>query len=256
MGASSMGAAQPIRGLFASDISRNIEEVIKVDQRDEEIIRDEIRRVRRHGLHPQAVHGDPRRVRRDAQPAPRGDRHLGLRVLRLRQVAASPSCSATRSRTSPSLGIPAGKRFAEHVGDAGLSVLLDQDRRAIPTHAVIFDVATDRGIRSGNQTLTEITYRLFLESLGYARDLDVSELEIELEAEGRLEDFEAAYRKHLRAGVVRRARRERRSPSSRRAGSCTSSTPRRTRSAESWAIVQPGQGGRHAPGCWRSGPRS
>ena len=42
MGASSMGAAQPIRSLFASDISRNIEEVIKVDQRDEEIIRDEI----------------------------------------------------------------------------------------------------------------------------------------------------------------------------------------------------------------------
>ena len=42
MGASSMGAEQSIRSLFASDIGRNIEEVIKVDQRDEEIIRDEI----------------------------------------------------------------------------------------------------------------------------------------------------------------------------------------------------------------------
>ena len=53
----------------------------------------------------------------------------------------------------------------------------------IPTHAVIFDVSTDRGIRSGNQTITEIMYRLFLQSLGYARDLDLSELEITLEAD-------------------------------------------------------------------------
>ena len=50
---------------------------------------------------------------------------------------------------------------------------------------MIFDVSTDRGIRSGNQTLTEIMYRLFLQSLGYAKDLDLSELEIALEAEGR-----------------------------------------------------------------------
>jgi hypothetical protein len=47
---------------------------------------------------------------------------------------------------------------------------------------VIFDVSTDRGIRSGSQTtITEIMYRLFLQSLGYARDLDLSELEITLE---------------------------------------------------------------------------
>src|SRR2546430_5519889 len=48
-------------------------------------------------------------------------------------------------------------------------------------HAVIFDVSTDRGIRSGNQSLTEIMYGLFLQSLGYAKDLDLSELEIGLE---------------------------------------------------------------------------
>src|SRR5262249_54403971 len=58
---------------------------------------------------------------------------------------------------------------------------------------VIFDVSTDRGIRSGNQTLTEIMYGLFLQSLGYAKDLDLSELEIALEAEGRLAEFEKLY---------------------------------------------------------------
>ena len=39
----------------------------------------------------------------------------------------------------------------------------------IPTRAVIFDVSTDRGIRTGNQMLTEILYRQFLDALGYAR---------------------------------------------------------------------------------------
>jgi hypothetical protein len=63
----------------------------------------------------------------------------------------------------------------------------------IPTHTVIFDVSTDRGIRSGNQMLSQIMYRLFLASLGYADDLDLSELEITLEQQGDLERFKAAY---------------------------------------------------------------
>src|SRR3979490_1317802 len=63
--------------------------------------------------------------------------------------------------------------------------------RRFPTHAVIFDVSTDRGIRSGNQTLTEIMYGLFLQSLGYAKDLDLSELEIALEEKRELERFES-----------------------------------------------------------------
>ena len=63
-------------------------------------------------------------------------------------------------------------------------MLLKAIAEKIPTHAVIFDVSTDRGIRSGNQTLTEIMYGLFLQSLGYAKDLDLSELEIALEERG------------------------------------------------------------------------
>jgi hypothetical protein len=63
-------------------------------------------------------------------------------------------------------------------------VLLKQITEHIPTDAVIFDVSTDRGIKSGNQTLTEIMYRLFLKSLGYAEDLDLAELEITLEQKG------------------------------------------------------------------------
>ena len=73
-------------------------------------------------------------------------------------------------------------------------MLLANIAERIPTEAVIFDVSSDRGIRSGNQSLTEIAYRMFLQQLGYARDLDLAELEIILEGEGRLEAFEQKYR--------------------------------------------------------------
>jgi hypothetical protein len=63
-------------------------------------------------------------------------------------------------------GIPAGDRFAQRAGDSKLQVLLKAINEQIPTHAVIFDVSTDRGIRSGNQSLTEIMYGLFLTYLG------------------------------------------------------------------------------------------
>src|SRR5262249_54014626 len=93
------------------------------------------------------------------------------------------------------VGEGAGERFAQRAGDKNLSVLHKTINEKIPTHAVIFDVSTDRGIRSGNQTLTEIMYGLFLQSLGYAKDLDLSELEVTLEEKGQLKRFEDEYRR-------------------------------------------------------------
>ena len=101
-------------------------------------------------------------------------------------------------------GEPAAERFAQRAGDKKLQVLLKAINEKIPTHAVIFDVSTDRGIRSGNQTLTEIMYGLFLQSLGYAKDLDFSELEIALEAERRLREFEDDLPNTIRKRLERR----------------------------------------------------
>ena len=45
-------------------------------------------------------------------------------------------------------------------------------------------------------------YRLFLESLGYAKDFDLAELEIALEAEGRFEEFTATFEATLAPGIT------------------------------------------------------
>lgn len=190
-----MTANQPIKTLFANkNIHRRIEEVIKVDQTDEEIIRGEIDEyvvtdaIR---LHYTAIY----EAYRETPNKP----HDGIAVWVSGFFGSGKSSFAKMLGLSIANRVIAGEsaaeRFAQCTGDKKLQVLLKAISEKIPTHAVIFDVSTDRGIRSGNQTLTEIMYGLFLHSLGYAKDLDLSELEVGLEEKDQLERFEGEYRR-------------------------------------------------------------
>jgi hypothetical protein len=184
----------PIKTLFANDIHRRIEEVIKVDQTDEEVIRDEIDEyvvtdaIRTHytGIF-EAYRETPNKP------------HEGIAIWVSGFFGSGKSSFAKMLGLAIANRSAAGEssadRFATRAGDKKLQVLLKQINEKIPTHAVIFDVSTDRGIRSGNQTLTEIMYGLFLQSLGYAKDLDLSELEIVLEEKDQLTRFEDEYRR-------------------------------------------------------------
>lgn len=189
-----MTMQRKIKGLFASDIGRKIEEVIKVDQTADDVLKEELdeyvvtEAIRRH-------YSDVYEAYAQTPNRP----HEGIAVWVSGFFGSGKSSFAKILGLSISnravAGKPAAKRFAERAGDNRLSVLLTTIAEKIPTHAVIFDVSTDRGIRSGNQTLTEIMYGLFLQSLGYAKDLDLSELEIGLEEKKQLTRFEDEYRR-------------------------------------------------------------
>ena len=183
-----------IKDLFSGDIFRRIEEVIKVDQAEEEVIRDEFqeyvvtRSIRRHFM---AVLESYWETLRTA--------HEGIAVWVSGFFGSGKSSFAKYLGLAVQNRVIGGKGTAEllaqRIGDPRAEVLLRSIAEQIPTEAVIFDVSTDRGIRTGNQSITEIMYRLFLQSLGYSKDLDLSELEITLEEEGRLDEFKAKYRK-------------------------------------------------------------
>lgn len=182
-----------IKSLFAQDISRRIEEVIKVDQADEQIIREELNEyvvtdsIRRHLSEI---------LDRYWETPNKPHEGIGLWV--------SGFFGSGKSSFAKYLGLALENRriggqgaaqiLGKRTGDHKVQVLLTNIAEKIPTEAVIFDVSTDRGIRTGNQSITEIMYRLFLQSLGYARDLDLSELEITLEAAGRLDALKLKYR--------------------------------------------------------------
>ncbi len=184
---------QPIRTLFASNIDRRIEEVIKVDQTDEELLRDEIDEY----VVTDAIRAHYTNIFEAYRETPNRP-HEGIAIWISGFFGSGKSSFAKMLGLSISnrgiAGEPASERFSRRAGDTKVSVLLKAIAEKIPTHAVIFDVSTDRGIRSGSQTLTEIMYGLFLQSLGYPKDLDLSELEIGLEESGELARFEEQYR--------------------------------------------------------------
>jgi hypothetical protein len=184
--------AELIRTLFSSDIHRRIEEVIKVDQTDEEILRNEIDEY----VVTDAIGHHYSEVLESYRETPNKP-HEGIAVWVSGFFGSGKSSFAKMLGLSISnrviMGEPAALRFERRTSDRKLKVLLSAIAESIPTHVVIFDVSTDRGIRSGNQTLTEIMYGLFLQSLGYAKDLDLSELEIGLEEQGQLDRFRAEY---------------------------------------------------------------
>jgi hypothetical protein len=189
-----MTTPTPIKTLFANDIHRRIEEVIKVDQTDEEIVRDEINEY----VVTDAIRSHFTQILEAYRETPNKP-HEGIAIWVSGFFGSGKSSFAKMLGLSVAnrtvAGESAAERFAERAGDKKLQVLLKAINEQIPTHAVIFDVSTDRGIRSGNQTLTEIMYGLFLQSLGYAKDLDLSELEIGLEEKGQLARFEEEYKR-------------------------------------------------------------
>ena len=186
-------ASTQIKELFAGDIYRRIEEVIKVDQTDEAILREEFGEY----VLTDAIRNHYKNILRRYWETPNIP-HEGIAVWVSGFFGSGKSSFAKMLglalQNRPILGEAASGIFASRTSDTELQVLLKQISEHIPTEAVIFDVSTDRGIKSGNQTLTEITYHLFLKSLGYAEDLDLAELEITLEQRGELEQFEATYR--------------------------------------------------------------
>ena len=181
-----------IKELFASDVNRRIEEVIKVDQTDEDILHDEIREyVATDSIRRYYTTILDRYYETPNKP------HEGIAVW------VSGFFGSGKSSFAKMLGLAlenrqlqakgAAELFGQRTGDTRIQVLLQSIGERIPTESVVFDLSTDRGIRSGNQMLTEIMYRELLERLGYARDVDLAELEITLEEDGRLDEFAKTY---------------------------------------------------------------
>ncbi len=183
-----------IRDLFDANINRRIEEVIKVDQTTEEVLQAELAEY----VMTESITSHYKEVLESYWEMPKKP-HEGIAVWVSGFFGSGKSSFAKylglalENRTV--LGDGTAEVLSRRNSDPKFQVLLKNIGERIPTEAVIFDVSTERGIRTGNQSITEIMYRLFLQHLGYARDLDLAELEIALEADGRLGAFKDKYRK-------------------------------------------------------------
>jgi hypothetical protein len=181
-----------IRELFARDIGRRIEEVIKVEQADEATVREELKEY----VATEAIKEHFKTVFRAVAEAA-ADPHEGVGVW------VSGFFGSGKSSFAKILGYTIAARkvgdrsasqlFKENVRDERISALLDSINTRIPSHAVIFDVSMDRGVRPSGERITDIMYRALLRELDYAEDFDLASLEMTLEHDGRLAEFERRF---------------------------------------------------------------
>jgi hypothetical protein len=184
-----------IKELLAREADRNIEEVIKVDQNDSALIREELREY----VITDSILGHYLRILEKYNETP-ANPHENIGIWVSGFFGSGKSSFAKNLGLALAardiLGESAAKMLAARRADSNrLGVLLAQITEHIPTDAVIFDVSTDRGVRTANQSMTEITHKCFVSYLGYAGHLDIAQLEIDLESEGRLDLFKETYQK-------------------------------------------------------------
>src|SRR4051812_49596586 len=135
-----MTTTQPIKALFANDIQRRIEEVIKVDQTDEEILRDEMNEY----VVTDAIRSHYTNIF-DAYRETPNKPHEGIAIWISGFFGSGKSSFAKmlglaiENRTIA--GQPAGERFGTRTSNK-VRLLFTQVAEEIPKHAVIFDGST------------------------------------------------------------------------------------------------------------------
>lgn len=187
---------QTIRDLLSRDLSEPIEEVIKLDQHDEQTVYNEITEY----VATDRIKRQYQEILQAIADAP-GDPTEGVGVW------ISGFFGSGKSSFAKNLGYvisnrqvldhPAAQLFIRQLqqqspGDPLVSRIVDTVNfinTRFDAHVIMFDVQVDRAVRRATEPIAEIMYTVLLRELDYAQDYDVAELEIELEAEGRLADF-------------------------------------------------------------------
>ncbi|MGD2092545.1 MAG: BREX system P-loop protein BrxC, partial [Candidatus Aminicenantes bacterium] len=177
-----------IKSLFARQIDRQIEEVIKVDQHDENTVITELQEY----IVTKSIKDHFHQVY-DEIIAGKNNPREGIAVWVSGFFGSGKSSFAKILGYTVSGRTVAGKSssdiFKDNLKDSKINSMLDVINRTIPTRAVIFDVSMDRGTITGNERITEIMYKFLLRELGYAENFDLAELEMTLEKDGLLEKF-------------------------------------------------------------------
>jgi hypothetical protein len=178
-----------IRELLARDLSKKIEEIVKVDQVDEDSVYTEITEY----IVTDRISDQYRGLLKAMAEAP-AEPHEGIGVWISGFFGSGKSSFAKNlgyALQNPMVkGRPAAELFKAQFTDRRVGELLDSINTRIPSEAVMFDVSVDRAVRKATERIAEIMYTVLLRELDYAEDYDVAELEIELEKEGKLSEFQ------------------------------------------------------------------
>lgn len=174
--------------LLQRDLNRKIEEIIQVDQADEQSVYDEITEyIATDSIRSQYYHLF--KAIADAPSEPQEG--IGVWVSGFFGSGKSSFAKylgyALQNRAFR--GKPFADLFKKQIEDERVSNLLDLINAKTPTEVILFEIAKERDTRKVTERIAELMYTVLLREPDYAEDFDIAELEIELEAEGKLDQF-------------------------------------------------------------------
>ena len=177
-----------IGDLLSRDLARRIEEVIQVDQAEEEAVFTEVDEyIATDAIRDLYAELFDAVAKAPAEP----NEAIGVWVSGF--FGSGKSSFAKNFGYALQNGAVKGKsfstRFKERIADKRVDDLLDLINARFPTEVIFFDIAKEQDTRRVTQRISEFLYVVLLRHLGYAEDFDIAELEIELEAEGKLDLF-------------------------------------------------------------------
>lgn len=177
-----------IRDLLKRDLNEQIEEIIKVYQADEETVYRELTEY----VATNRIREGYRSLLKAMADAP-AEPHEGVGIWISGFFGSGKSSFAKNLgyvlANHTVLGHRAADLFKAQLDDPAISQLVDYINQRIPTEVIMFDVSVARDVRNTNQKIADIMYTVLLRHLGYAQDFDLAEMEMELEAEGKLDAF-------------------------------------------------------------------
>ncbi len=196
---------ETIGELLSRDLTQRIEEVIQVHQADEQSVYSEVSEY----VATNSIRDQYAMLLKAIAEAP-AEPHESIGVWISGFFGSGKSSYAKNlgyALKNPSvMGEDFARLFKRQLDDEGIANLLDLINAKIPTEVILFEVAKEKDTRRVTERIAELMYAVLLRELGYAEEWDIAELEIELEAEGRLPDFtELCQTLHKREWTIVRA---------------------------------------------------
>src|SRR5579864_4619968 len=177
-----------IAELLSRDLSRRIEEVIQVDQAEEQAVFAEIDEY----IATDSIRDQYASLLKAIAEAP-ADPNEAIGVWVSGFFGSGKSSFAKNLgyavQNNKVLGRDFAALFKRQIDDKRVGDLLDLINSRFPTEVIFFDIAKEQDTRRVTQRISEFLYVVLLRHLDYAEDFDIAELEIELEAEGKLDEF-------------------------------------------------------------------
>ena len=174
--------------LLSRDLTRKIEEIIQVDQADDQSVYSEITEY----VATDSIRNQYEALLKAIAEAP-SEPHESVGVWISGFFGSGKSSFAKNLgyalQNRKVLGHSFADLFKQQIGDSTIAELVDFINKSSPTEVILFDIAKEQDTRRVTQRVAEFIYTALLRELDYAEDFDIAELEIELESEGKLDQF-------------------------------------------------------------------